>query len=275
MSEYDPLSFLDGDVEHAATAVAEPAQPQVEAPAPVAAPAVEAPSAPAVAAVDDEFKGAPAGFVPYGALKEERLKRQTLEQAVKDFGAGKPANGSPPAASQPSAPVPDYGTPEYGAYVQQQLELTNLNSALNLSEARALAIYGHETVAKLQAWAADKDQYFYERILASDDPYKVAKGEYDREQAAAAYDAIPQTEFEAFKQWKADQAAAIAGNPAPAAAPTAAIAPSAFKAAQEAAKPVTKSVSSGSIVSAPTAGTAKPGEKPAGPGVAFDEAFSN
>lgn len=273
MSTYDPLSFFDTDVETPAPAAS--TAPAAETPTlePVAAPVAETPAVAAPAAEKPEFEGAPAGFVPIGALTAERQRRQTLEEQVN--AAKVPANGTPPAAAQPAAPVviPQVGTPEHAAYLQDQLVQTQVTSQFNLSESRFVAAHGAEATQKLQEWADKQDVFFFQRLLASPDPYAMAKKEFDREVAADAYTAIPQDQFAAFQKFLADQAAAAAGGvvtPTATSAQPAVIAPSALAAQQKALQPT---ASSGTIVTNPSASGVKPGETPAAPGNAFATIF--
>lgn len=270
MSDFDPLSFFDNDIDPAAHAA-----PVVEAPAvaPAAAPAAEpAPaSAPAATQTDpavEEFKGAPAGFVPLAALHEARAKARTLQEAVE--AAKNPANRPAEASPQPAVQVPEAGTPEYDQYITAELRQTQLNSNLNLSESRFTVQHGVEETKKLQDWVAKQDVYFFQRVLGSSDPYAEAKKSYDVDQAAVAYGAIPKDQFEAFKQWQTAQAAAVV---TPAVQPTqTVVAPSVAAAAKvEALQPA---VSSGTIVNAPSAGGPKTGETDAAPGAAFDKTFN-
>lgn len=263
MSEYDPLSFFDGDVsKEAVQAAAAPAAPVAQEPA---APVVQAEAKP-------EFEGAPSGYVPLGALQEERKKRQSLEDQVREAKAAAPK--VEPAAPVQDAAVPAPGTPEHAAYLQDQLTATQIDNRFNMSENRFTAAHGLEETQKLQKWVEDQDVYFFQRLLATKDPYAEAKKEYDVAQAATAYSAIPQDRFAAFQKWEAEQAAAVAGGQ-PVAAPAvttkpAVTTPSAFKAAQ---KPLTEGVSSGTILTTPSAGKDKVGDTPAAPGAAFSTMF--
>lgn len=266
MSTFDPLSFFDEDVSPAAAEAA--AAPVVAEPV---APVVQEPAAP-VATEKPEFEGAPSGYVPVGALQEERKKRQSLEEQVRDAKAQAPKVEA--AAPVQTAPVPAPGTPEHAAYLQDQLVATQIDNRFNQSENRFTAAHGAEETAKLQKWVEAQDVYFFQRLLGTNDPYAEAKKEYDVAQAATAYSAIPQDRFAAFQKWEADQAALAAGGqvaatPAATTQP-AVIAPSAFKSAQ---KPLTEGVSSGSILTTPTAGKDKVGDTPAAPGAAFSTTF--
>lgn len=267
MSTFDPLSFFDDDVTPAAVEAA--AAPVVAEPA---APVVQEPAAPVVAD-KPEFEGAPNGFVPVAALQAERTKRQSLEEQVRDAKAQAPKVEAAAPVQAPAA-VPQVGTPEHAAYLQDQLVATQIDNKFNMSESRFTAAHGVEETAKLQKWVEGQDVYFFQRLLGTNDPYAEAKKEYDIAQAATAYSAIPQDRFAAFQKWEADQAALAAGGqlaatPAATTQP-AVITPSAFKAAQ---KPLTEGVSSGSILTTPTAGKDKVGDTPAAPGAAFSTMF--
>lgn len=267
MSDYDPLSFFDEAPSSAAPTTE--VVPVVETPAaaPVAAP--EAVQAPAAVEPKPEFEGAPAGFVPVSALQAERTKRQSLEEQV--AAAKTPVA---PAAPVAQAPVPQAGTPEHAAYLQDQIMQQQIDNKFNLSESRFTVQHGVEETQKLQAWVEGQDVFFFQRLLSEADPYAAAKVLYDQAEAATAYKAIPQTELEAFRTWQATQAAAVAaGQPVtPTVTPPVVVAPSVAAAAKK--EDLQKPVSSGTILTTPSAAGTKPGETPAAPGAAFSNTFN-
>src|SRR5689334_25309829 len=87
-------------------------EPKAPEPAPAAAPAAPAPAEPKAAAEPAKAPdpaappvkkdGAPVGFVPNAALKEEREARQRLEREIADLRAGKQ-----PAPEQPKEIDPE------------------------------------------------------------------------------------------------------------------------------------------------------------------------
>lgn len=272
MSINDPLSFFDEDVSTPAlTEPAAPAAAPAETPAGSGSPTAATP--PAAPAQEDNSE---AGL--RAALLAERTKRQTLEEVLKS--RNEPVQ---PAPQPEQVEIPAYGTPEYGAYLEQRQMEIEVNSRLDKSETLATVAHGKELVDAVKAWAQDKDPTWFLGILQSADPYGDAIAQYKMEQNAKSFSEINQDELKAFREWKAAQAAAQAAPavegqaapaPAPAPAPIVVVPPSAVAATQTQNNPSTPQSSAGSITAMPSASGTKPGEQPAGAGVAFSGAFN-
>jgi hypothetical protein len=190
--------------------------------------------------------------VPVSALQEERQKRQALEQRLAALEQQR-------QQAPPPEPPDRYQDPEaWEAWRDEQIETRLFNERLNTSERFARKEYGSETVEKVQQWAVERgqqDPLFGMKLRQHPDPYEFAVQEWKRDQVFAALK--DPSELDQFLAWKAQQA-----NPQP--PPAEAPAP-----ATPAPSPPPRS-----LASAPSAGTAKPGEQPVGPGVAFDAVFT-
>ena len=94
-----------------------------------------------------------------------------------------------------------------------------------ISQQFAVQQHGAETVKTAFDWGVqrcDEDPYFNARVRASKDPVGLVVQEYQQQQLLAE---MTPSEVEAFRAWKASQAAAV--DAAPAAAPAPASAPAA------------------------------------------------
>lgn len=181
----------------------------------------------------------PPGYVPVSALQELRQEIRQLKQAPR-----------------PPEQVPDrYDDPEgYEAYREQQVEQRLLNQTLNVSERFARKEHGAETVDKARDWALAKfqsDPLYYQRVMSDADPYEAVVQDWKREQVLSS---MKDGDLDAFLAWKAGQAPPQVPQAAPPGAPPVPTPPR-------------------SLASAPSAGGAKPGEEPVGPGAAFDALF--
>ncbi len=204
----DKLGFLDGEpsgVEEGAPAV-ETEAPAPEAQAEASEPAPERPRGPdgkfapkAEAEAAPPPKAADSGHVPIGSLLDEREKRQALERQLADLKAR-------------AEPVP---APSEADQVQAAPYGQNLRASRRFAERE----YGKDTIATVHDWAAarcDADPAFNQQMRSSDDPYEAAYQAYAREQVLAE---VKPGELDAFKAWKAAQAAAQAQTPPAAANP--------------------------------------------------------
>ena len=215
---------------------AEPAQPDPTAeqqPEPTAEPAPTAP---------------PPGFVPLQAVHEAREKARQAEERLRAYEAQQ--------AQQPQY-VPDrYEDPEgYEAFQAQQIQGAIYQQ--NLTWSRRIAELAHtpEKVAEAHEWGlrkCDEDPFFNQRVASSQDPYGVVMEEWKREQLLQSFQPA---DYDEFLAWKAGR---------PAQSPQAATA-----------APISQSTPPPprSIASQHSAGGAKPGEQPVGPGVSFDAVF--
>jgi hypothetical protein len=131
------------------------------------------------------------------------------------------------------------------------------------SQRLATAQHGQETVDEALQWAyerAERDQSFNAAAQTHADPVGFAIEEFQRSKALNLL-ADPKL-FTAFQAFVSGQSQGQAPTPAPA-APVALAAP------------LQPPIPPRSLASAPNAGGAKPGEKPAGPQVAFDDTFKD
>lgn len=199
---------------------APPAAP--EAPAASA----EAPPAPAQPAAPTEDR-----FAPIAALLDEREKRQAAERRAEQAEAWRreqeAARSRQPA---PQAPDPETDPDGHAAWQMDQRIASRLDGALyeqrrEISQQFAVQQHGAETVKTAFDWGVqrcDEDPYFNARVRASKDPVGLVVQEYQQQQLLAE---MTPSEVEAFRAWKASQAAAV--DAAPAAAPAPASAPAA------------------------------------------------
>jgi hypothetical protein len=249
----DNLEFLDAPegarevvqpVEAPAEPLAEPApevQPEAVQPprdehgrfAPKAEPAAEPIVAPEP---QPEPKPAvPPGFVPISVVQELREEMRSLKAA--------------PPAQPPQVEIPDpVMDPEgYASFQNNQFEQARFQDRLYFSAQLAETKFGKETVEEAHKWGFQKcetDPYFNARVRASQDPYSLVVGEYQREQIASQ---VTPDEFKAYQAWKAAEAQRQQAPPAP---------------------PPQPATPPRSIASAPSAGGVQ--HVATGPGVAFD-----
>jgi hypothetical protein len=232
------------DREAAPAAPAAQPNPLPEGPAPAAA-LPEAPLTPAPAAET------PPGFVPLGALDDERHKRRNLEQELERL---RQPQGQRPDAPQIPDPVED---PQgYQAYLDQRETTIIWRSITAPSQMLANKEHGAEVVREAaEAFAAEVQQkpWLLQEMHRQQHPYDWVVQRHRRETALAS---VGPDDIKAFQDWKASQAAGntpAAASPAPAAPPPPKPRPS--------------------INRLPSAGGIKPGEVPVHPGAAFDTVF--
>jgi len=173
----------------------------------------------------------PAGHVPLSALLDEREKRRAAEQARAELEA----------RAAPATP------PEPAEELRQALYAQNLRSSRRFAEKE----YGADTIAQVHDWArtkCDADPHFNQLMRTSDDPYEAAYQAYAREQVLAE---VKPSDLEAFKAWRASQAA---GSAAPPPQPT----------------PTPPAPLPKSLATAPGNGAAGKVHTPTGPGEAFN-----
>lgn len=180
----------------------------------------------------------PPGYVPVAALQALREEMRALKQPQQQH-------------QQPEIPDP-YDDPQgFAEYQAHQTQQATLNIKLDISEDLARAKHGDEPVEKARDWALSRMQQspsFRDEVLSNRNPYEFIVQAYQRDQVVAQ---LTPEKLAAFEAWQAAQA-----NPAP----------------QPAIPPATPAPPR-SIASQPSAGSAKPGEQPVGPGVAFDSVF--
>jgi hypothetical protein len=176
-------------------------------------------------------------MVPVTALQQERERRQAIERQLEQ------------ERTRPE--VPDlYQDPEaFAAFQQQQAQSVALNVKLDLSEDMAREKHGDEAVDQARDWALAKfasNPAFQQEVMSQRNPYGFVVNQYKREQMLASVNPDDLAEFQAWKAAKANPLS----HPSPPIAPPR------------------------SIASAPSAGTAKPGQEPLYAGAAFDATFS-
>lgn len=227
----DDKDFLAAvEADNAGTSVAE--EPQVETPEePEAEPKAEVETPEPVLELTElapEQTKPTEGFVPLGAVLDERDKRKAAE-----------AERDALRARQAPTPVqmPDpYEDPEgYAAAQRAETAAALYQTNMRWSERIATIEHGKETVAAAKEWAfkkCDADPYFNAKVAASEDPVGFAVAEYKREEIASN---VTPDEFAQFRAWKdaqnqlQQQAAPAAASQQPSAipAPSLASAPSA------------------------------------------------
>ena len=147
------------------------------------------------------------GFVPLGAVLDERDKRKAAEARLAQL-----------EAQQQPVQMPDpYEDPEGFAAAQQgQTSAALYQINLRYSERLARVEHGAETVDAAKAWAmakCDADPLFNAKIAQSDDPVGLAVTEYRRDEIASK---VTPDDFKAFQAWKEAQGQL---QPAPAVPP--------------------------------------------------------
>ena len=175
-------------------------------------------------------------MVPVTALQQERERRQAIERQLEQ--------------ERIRPEVPDiYQDPEaFAAFQHQQAQSVALNVKLDLSEDMAREKHGDEAVDQARDWALAKfasNPAFQQEVMSQRNPYGFVVNQYKREQMLASVNPDDLAEFQAWKAAKANPLS----HPSPPIAPPR------------------------SIASAPSAGTAKPGQEPLYAGAAFDAVF--
>lgn len=138
------------------------------------------------------------GFVPFGAVLDERDKRKKLEAELETLRQ----------RSQPQQPVemPDVFDEGFVPTLTQQFEQRLYQQSLQMSERFARSQYGDEITDAAVEWArqrCDADPYFNAQIANSGDPVGQAVREYQRNQIV---ESVTPDDFEQFKAWKTAQA---------------------------------------------------------------------
>lgn len=220
-------SFDGAEVEPKAEPVTE--QPQEQ---PASEPEPPAAEQPDTGNITVPIKPEP-GFVPFGAVLDERDKRKKLEAEVEEL---RKQRQEPPQPVQ----LPDvFEDPEgYTSALTQTFETRLYQQSLQMSERFAKSQYGEETTNAALAWATakcDADPYFNAQVRQSGDPVGFAVQQYQRDQIVSS---VTPDDFKQFTAWKQAQAG-LQTQPAPS--------------AQVA--PVTQAAPPKSLASAPSAGS--------------------
>jgi hypothetical protein len=245
----DKIDFLDDEQAEVVEAEAPetPEEQPVETPEePKALTEPEVPTEPSVPTeppVGQVEEDAPQpGFVPIAVMLDARDKAKAAEAELAQLRG----------AQQPEEPkaLPDmFEDPEgYTAAIIAQQDEKLFNNTLAISHRFATQQHGKELTDEAVQWGwqrCQSDPAFNTKVRTSPDPIGLAVEEYQRDQIASE---VTPDELQAFKAWKAAQAAIPAS-------PT-----------TEPAAPPPKSI--GSL---PSAGGV--GHVPTGPGTAFDGLF--
>jgi len=148
------------------------------------------------------------GFIPIGAMMDERDKRKAAEARLAQLEQRQPA--------QPIQMPDPYEDPEgYAAAQQAQVGGALYQINLRYSERLANVEHGAEAVKAAKDWGFAKcetDPYFNAKVAASEDPIGFVVAEYKRDEIASKVDL---TEFGQYQAWKAAQSTIAGGQPPP------------------------------------------------------------
>ncbi len=218
MDDEDFLAAIEAD-NASMTVTEEPKAKEPAEPTPEPAPEAETPPTPAEPVLEltelaPEQTKPTEGFVPLGAVLDERDKRKAAEARLAQFEAQQ--------AKQPVQMPDPYDDPEGFAAAQQgQTAAALYQINMRYSERLAKIEHGAETVDAAKAWAmakCDADPLFNAKIAQSDDPVGLAVTEYRRDEIASK---VTPDDFKAFQAWKEAQgqlqpASAVPPNSPPA-----------------------------------------------------------
>lgn len=140
------------------------------------------------------------GFVPLGAVLDERDKRKAAEAELERIRAQQ-------AQAQPVQKPDQWEDPEgYEAWQEARLSASIQNITLNTSERFARKEHGAETVDTAKSWALQRftsDPLYRDQVLADPDPYERVVSDWRKDQVFK--EVSDPSEFEQFKAWKAAQ----------------------------------------------------------------------
>lgn len=184
----DPLDGLFEEAPEPQVTEPKDDAPAQEAPVAKETPAEEA--APAPEEANPKIEPEPK-MVPLAALEEARTRARDAEARL--------ADASKPKETPAEAPAPRSFDDDPAGAMQDflgQVELNNVNLALNTSRRFAAKEHGQELVDTVQAWALekfDKDAAYAAKVIYAEDPYELAIADYKAEQALnAAKDLDPE-----------------------------------------------------------------------------------
>jgi len=156
------------------------------------------------------------GFVPLGAVLDERDRRKAAEAELERFRQAQQAQPQPVQMPDP------YEDPEgFAAAQEARVQQALYAQKLVFSEQMASVKHGEDVVKEAKDWGfkrCDTDPYFNAKVAASPDPIGFVVAEYRREEIASK---VSLDEFAQFQAWKTAQAQ-LQQQTAPAAPPTAA-----------------------------------------------------
>ena len=198
----DDEDFLDDIKDNEAEVQPEPKQeekPAEEPKEPASEPDKPAAEQPAGETVNVQPEKPEPGFVPFGAVLDERDKRKKLEAELDTLRK---------SSQKPPEPVelPDQFDDNFVPALTQRFEDQLYKQSLQMSERFARSQYGEETTKAALDWAyarCETDPYFNAQVRASGDPVGHAVREYQRNQIV---ESVTPDDFEQFKAWKAAQA---------------------------------------------------------------------
>ncbi len=227
----EDLEFLDD-----LTAGQEPqvADTVIEAPAPVILEATEA----------QPEKPEP-GFVPIGALMDERDKRKARDEELKRISA-ELEQLRQSRQETPRVPDPLDDAQGFAEYQRQTAESLALNVKLDVSEDLARDKFGDEKVDAARDWALARykdDPSFRNKVIAQRNPYAFVVQQWEREQTMGKIDP---SDIDDYLAWKSGQATQQSHS---------------------------ATVVPRSLASLPSAGGSKPGKADLSPEATFAEVF--
>lgn len=190
------LEFLD-DLGASPEPQPQEAQTPIEAPAPIVVEASEA----------QPEKPEP-GFVPIGALMDERDKRKAKDEELKRISA-ELEQMRQARQEAPRIPDPLDDAHGYAEYQRQLSENMALNVKLDVSEDLARDKFGDEKVDAARDWAIAKyqeDPSFRNKVISQRNPYSFVVKEFEREQKVAKVQDLDLTDFDDYLAWKTGQA---------------------------------------------------------------------
>lgn len=165
------------------------AEPEAVEPEPVAEQPAELPADPEPP-IAEPVKPDP-GFVPIGAMLDERERRKQLETELARLQAQQP---------EPE-PLDLYDPEQMATYHQQQV----ISAKLDISEDMTRDKFGDELVDQARDWALQRFQAspaYQAEVLRQRNPWKYVVEQYQRDQIAQQ---VSLSDFEKFKQWQAAQ----------------------------------------------------------------------
>lgn len=172
-------------------------QASIEAPAPIVVEPTEA----------QPEKPEP-GYVPIGALMDERDKRKARDEELKRIQA-ELEQMRQSRQEAPRIPDPLDDAQGFADYQRQTAESLALNVKLDMSEDLARDKFGDEKVDAARDWALAKyrdDPSFRNKVIAQRNPYSFVVKEFEREQKVAKVQDLDLADFDDYLAWKTGQA---------------------------------------------------------------------
>ena len=210
---------------------------------------IEAPAAVVVETSEAQPDKPEPGYVPIGALMDERDKRKAAAKELEEARA-ELARQQQARQEQPRIPDPLDDAQGYAEYQRQLSENMALNVKLDVSEDLARDKFGDEKVDAARDWAIAKyqeDPSFRNKVISQRNPYSFVVKEFEREQKVAKVQDLDLTDFDDYLAWKTGQAATQQSQSA--------------------------SVAPRSLASLPSAGGTKPGKADLSAEAIFAEVF--